>query len=108
MPQITYVSTDNTTQTFDVPVGTSVMRGALMNDVDGIAAECGGYAQCATCHVYVAPESASELKAMEADEDGMLEFTASERLTTSRLSCQLEVTDGVDGLVVVLPARQIL
>ncbi|QEU89778.1 2Fe-2S iron-sulfur cluster-binding protein [Streptomyces kanamyceticus] len=106
MPKITYVSVDETTRTIEVPVGTSVMRGAVFNDVDGIVAQCGGNAQCATCHVYVDETTADRLPAAGPDEDDMLDFTASPRLDTSRLSCQLTVTDDLDGLIVRLPERQ--
>jgi ferredoxin, 2Fe-2S len=106
MPKITYVSEDGAKQAFDVPIGLSVMRGASLNDVDGIESQCGGYAQCGTCHVYVDPRTAGGLNAMEADEDNMLGYTVCERRGNSRLSCQLPVTDALDGLVVHLPGRQ--
>ena len=94
MPQITYVHPNGTREVLEVPVGTSVMRGAILNGIDGIVAECGGEIMCATCHVYV-------------DEKAMLEFTASERRPNSRLSCQLVVTPELDGLVVYLPETQV-
>ena len=106
MPEITFIAADSTAQTFELPVGVSVMRGALMNDVDGILAQCGGSAQCATCHVFVDPRRTAELDPMAPDEDGMLEFTACGRRSNSRLSCQLKVTEALDGLVVHLPERQ--
>ncbi|MFG3258500.1 2Fe-2S iron-sulfur cluster-binding protein [Streptomyces sp. NPDC048172] len=108
MPKITYVPADESARTtLDLPLGTSVMRGAVTNDVDGIVARCGGNLQCATCHVYVAPESTAELEPPRSDEDEMLDFTACPREPGSRLSCQLRVTEALDGLVVRLPERQI-
>ncbi|MGA4841089.1 2Fe-2S iron-sulfur cluster-binding protein [Streptomyces sp. G45] len=106
MPAITYVSVDGTKRTVDVPVGTSVMRGAVFNDIDGIVAQCGGNAQCATCHVYVDESSRDRTEPARPDEDDMLGFTAAPRRPGSRLSCQLTVTDAMDGLIVHLPERQ--
>ncbi|MFG2296016.1 2Fe-2S iron-sulfur cluster-binding protein [Streptomyces sp. NPDC048603] len=107
MPKITYLATDRSNETtLDLPVGTSIMRGAISNDLDGIVGQCGGYAQCATCHVYVEPEGLGKLAEPELEEDEMLEFTACGRESNSRLSCQLTVTDELDGLVVRLPERQ--
>ncbi|TLS43117.1 (2Fe-2S)-binding protein [Streptomyces montanus] len=106
MPKITYVAADRAEQTLDLPLGTTVMRGALTNDVDGIVGQCGGYAQCGTCHVFVDPDSLDKPGAMEPDEDDMLDFTACPREPNSRLSCQLEVTEALDGLIVHLPERQ--
>jgi 2Fe-2S ferredoxin len=107
MPLITYVHTDGTREAIDVPLGTSVMRAAILNGVDGIVAECGGEMMCATCHVYVEPEQLSLCPAQSDDEKAMLEFTASERKANSRLSCQLVVTPEMDGLVVGLPPTQV-
>ncbi|MBR8641423.1 (2Fe-2S)-binding protein [Streptomyces tuirus] len=106
MPKITYVAVDGTEQAIEVPTGTSVMRGAVFNDIDGIVAQCGGNAQCATCHVYVDETTLDKLEPMESNEDGMLDFTACPRRPNSRLSCQLEVTGALDGLIVHLPERQ--
>ncbi|MFC5722714.1 2Fe-2S iron-sulfur cluster-binding protein [Streptomyces gamaensis] len=106
MPKITYVAPDDSARTLDVPLGTSVMRGAVSNDVDGIVAQCGGNAQCATCHVYVDEETRDKPAAMRANEDEMLDFTACPRRPNSRLSCQLKVTEELDGLIVHLPERQ--
>jgi ferredoxin, 2Fe-2S len=107
MPEITYVHTDGTREVIDVPVGTSVMRGAILNSVDGIVAECGGEMMCATCHVYVEPAQLPLTPAQSDDEKAMLEFTASERRPNSRLSCQLVVTPEMAGLVVYLPETQV-
>lgn len=106
MPKITYVAVDGTERSVDVPLGTSVMRGAVVNDIDGIVAQCGGNAQCATCHVYVDETTIDKLEPTRQNEDDLLDFTASPRRPTSRLSCQLEVTSALDGLIVHLPERQ--
>ena len=107
MPKITYVHQDGTQTVLDVPVGTSVMRGAILNGVDGIVAECGGEMMCATCHVYVEEDQLARTPIQSDDEKAMLEFTASERRPNSRLSCQLAVTPELDGLVVYLPETQV-
>ena len=107
MPSITYVHTDGSREVLDVPVGTSVMRAAILNGVEGIVAECGGEMMCATCHVYVDEPCLDRTPPLSDDEKAMLEFTASERKPTSRLSCQLVVTPEMDGLVVYLPETQV-
>jgi 2Fe-2S ferredoxin len=107
MPEITYVHPDGTREVIDVPVGTSVMRGAILNSIDGIVAECGGEMMCATCHVYVEPTQLPQTPLQSDDEKAMLEFTASERKPNSRLSCQLVVTPEMNGLVVYLPETQV-
>jgi 2Fe-2S ferredoxin len=107
MPKITYVHPDGAREVQDVAVGTSVMRGAILNGVDGIVAECGGEMMCATCHVYVEEPQLPLTPVQSDDEKAMLEFTASERRPNSRLSCQLVVTPEMDGLVVYLPESQV-
>ncbi len=107
MPKVTYVNPDGTEIEAEADVGTSVMMAAVAHDIDGIVAECGGSLMCATCHVYVDEAFADRLPEMSGDEDEMLEATASERLSNSRLSCQIELTDELDGLVVRLPEAQI-
>ena len=107
MPRVTYIDPDGTEHLVDADVGTSVMMAAVSSDIDGIVAECGGSLMCATCHVYVDPAFAERLPPRSPDEDEMLEAAASERLQNSRLSCQIELTDELDGLVVRLPETQI-
>lgn len=107
MPLISYIHADGTREVLDVAVGVSVMQGATSHGIDGIVAECGGNAMCATCHVYVEPDQLDRLPPMSVDEDALLEGTASDRRANSRLSCQLPVTPGLDGLVVWLPGRQV-
>ena len=87
--------------------GESAMQAATRHGLDGILAECGGNAMCATCHVYVDENWIARLPAMAEDEDALLDGTAAERLPNSRLSCQIRVTPDLDGLVLKLPARQV-
>jgi len=106
MPRVTYISEDGKETTLDIAVGTSVMQAAVFQGVDGIVAECGGACMCATCHVYVRDDQLAMIPPMQTDEDAMLEGTASPRRPNSRLSCQLEVSPAMDGLVVYLPETQ--
>ncbi len=104
MPRVTFVQPHGERRMVEVPVGVSVMKAAVNYGVPGIVAECGGSCMCATCHVYVA--AAAPLPPLTADEDEMLDVTAAERRATSRLSCQLVLTDDVDELVVDVPEAQ--
>lgn len=82
------------------------MLAALTHGIDGIVAECGGNAVCATCHVYVDAAWLAKLEPVGDDEDALLDGTATERLPNSRLSCQIKITPALDGLVLRLPAPQ--
>jgi ferredoxin, 2Fe-2S len=106
MPQITYEHADGTSDVVDVPVGESVMRGAVLNGIDGIVAECGGAASCGTCHVFVREADADRLPEVSDLEDDILFCTAEPRRPNSRLSCQLRVDEDFDGLVVTTPSAQ--
>jgi 2Fe-2S ferredoxin len=106
MPKIVYRAPDGTEHPVDAASGSSVMQAALSAGIRGIVAECGGNAMCATCHVYVDPEWLDELAAMSPEEDEMLDCVMSDRLPTSRLSCQIRTSSEIDGLVVTLPERQ--
>ena len=106
MPAVTYVSTDGGHDEVELATGTTVKDGALENGVEGIVAECGGNAMCATCHVYVDESWLEKLPARSDVEDELLDSTACERAETSRLSCQIRMTDDLDGLVVHLPEEQ--
>ena len=86
--------------------GQSLMQAAVAANVAGIEADCGGLMTCATCHVYVREPFASRLPAPSADEVGMLDFTSAERRDTSRLSCQIQLDESLDGLAVDLPDSQ--
>jgi 2Fe-2S ferredoxin len=104
---VTYISHTGKTTQIDVPVGDSVMEGAIKNGVDGIVAECGGACQCGTCHVYVDPSFLTKLKPMEEDENAMLDTTACPRQPNSRLSCQISMTKELEGLIVRMPETQV-
>lgn len=106
MTDIVFIHPDGTQQRLDAPEGGTVMQVATGAGVQGIVAECGGSAMCATCHVYVAPEWAGRLPPPLANELELLECTASERRPTSRLSCQIKLAAALDGLTVELPERQ--
>jgi 2Fe-2S ferredoxin len=106
MPKVTYVQFDDARETFDIATGKSLMLGAQSNGVAGILGECGGQAMCATCHVYVDAKDLEILPPMSDDEDAMLDDAASERKPTSRLSCQIEACDELDGIIVYLPEEQ--
>ncbi|MCJ2180841.1 2Fe-2S iron-sulfur cluster-binding protein [Novosphingobium album (ex Hu et al. 2023)] len=107
MPKITYVSHDGRAATVEVPVGENVMHGALYNGVEGIAGECGGAPSCATCHCYIDEAWAATVGGPANDvEKELLEAAACEVKPTSRLSCQITVTDDLDGLIVHLPETQ--
>ncbi len=105
MPKITYINKDGSSKTIEVDKGLSVMEGAIQNDIPGIDADCGGSMACATCHVYVQENWLNKLpKAEEAEED-MIDM-AYEPKKNSRLSCQLIVSEELDGLIVTTPAKQ--
>jgi 2Fe-2S ferredoxin len=107
MAKVTYVSHDGESRTVEVENGESVMRGAMDHGIDGIVAECGGGLACATCHCYVDDAWADQAGTPTSqDERDMLEMTASEIRPTSRLSCQIELSEDLDGLVVHLPEAQ--
>jgi 2Fe-2S ferredoxin len=105
MPKIKYIAADGTETVVEAKVGQSVMLTAINNNVPGIVAECGGACSCATCHVHVEPEWYDRLPPPEDMEKDMLEF-AMEPDETSRLSCQIKVTEELDGLVVHTPESQ--
>lgn len=99
MPKINYITADGERHEIEVDQGYTVMEGAVNNDIDGIPAECGGACACATCHAYVDQEWLPKLPAMDDMEDSMLD-AAYERRDNSRLTCQIEVTNELDGLIV--------
>ena len=105
MPSITYIEHDGTAHTVDVPVGKSVMEGAVDNAVPGIDADCGGSCACATCHVYVDPAWEHLTGEKNESEASMISF-ANGVEANSRLSCQIQVSKALDGLVVRMPAGQ--
>ena len=107
MAKITYIEHNGTEHSVEVKNGMTVMEGARDNGIPGIEADCGGACACSTCHVYVPAEWKDKVPNMEAMEEDMLDFAYEVDPDRSRLSCQLKVTDALDGLVVNLPERQI-
>jgi 2Fe-2S ferredoxin len=105
MAKITYVEHDGTEHVVDVANGLSVMEGAVNNMIPGIDADCGGACACATCHVYVDEKFADKIEPKEDMEQTMLDF-APDVKETSRLSCQIKVSDALDGMVVTMPESQ--
>jgi len=105
MAKISYIEHNGTTHTIDVASGQSVMRGALNQGVPGIDADCGGACACATCLVYIDPAWSARVGIMSEMEEAMLEF-AENSGPTARLSCQIDVNDTIDGLIVRMPERQ--
>ena len=105
MAKITYVEHDGTEHAAEVKPGLSVMEGAIRNRIPGIDADCGGACACATCHVYVDEAWTAKTGEASAMEESMLDF-AEEVQPNSRLSCQIRVTDALDGLTVTVPERQ--
>ena len=99
MPKIIYQTRDGSRHEVEVETGYSVMEGAINNNIEGIVAECGGACACATCHSYIDEAWVEKLTAMDDMEDSMLD-AAFERKANSRLTCQIEVSDALDGLVV--------
>ena len=105
MPKITYIEHNGKSHQIDVANGLSVMEGAVQNNIPGIDADCGGSMACATCHVYVKEDWFNKLPKKENGEEDMIDM-AFEPNKFSRLSCQLAVSDEIDGLVVQLPKKQ--
>ena len=105
MPKITYIDKSGNSKTIDVENGLSVMEGAIQNNVEGIDADCGGSMACATCHVYVPENWFNKLEIPQDAEQDMIDM-AYEPKNNSRLSCQIIVSDELDGLEVTTPEKQ--
>ena len=105
MSKITYNDSSGNSKTIDVENGLSVMEGAVQNNIPGIDADCGGGMACATCHVYVKEEWFNKLDKPEDAEQDMIDM-AFEPKKNSRLSCQLIVSEKLDGLIVTTPSKQ--
>tara|TARA_Y100000992_G_C20943246_1_gene340073 strand:- start:73 stop:393 length:321 start_codon:yes stop_codon:yes gene_type:complete len=105
MPKIIYENSQGISKTVEVEKGLTVMEGAIQNDIPGIDADCGGSMACATCHVYVEEKWLSKLPKAEDAEIDMIDM-AYEPKKNSRLSCQLIVSEELDGLKVTTPAKQ--
>lgn len=105
MPRITFIEFNGTQHNVESEVGLSVMEAARNNDIPGIDADCGGVCACATCHVYVEDDWLATMGSADDDERELLEFTYDLR-PQSRLSCQLVITEDMEGLIVKLPESQ--
>lgn len=105
MPRITYIQPDGSAQEIEAEIGSTVMETAIRNLVPGIEAECGGALACATCHVYVDEAWGDKTGTASEMEEDMLDFAFDVR-PNSRLSCQIKVTEELDGLVVRVPETQ--
>jgi ferredoxin, 2Fe-2S len=106
MAKVTYTEFNGKEHVVEVPSGSSVMQGAINNNVRGVIAECGGACSCATCHVYVDGAWVDRL-AQKSDEEAAMLDAVCEPRPNSRLSCQIKVTESLDGLVVRLPEKQV-
>lgn len=107
MPAVTFMAADGGETKVEAGVGTSVMQAARDAGLEEIVAECGGAMACATCHVYVDPAWQEAVGAASAGEADMLDFAASPTQEGSRLSCQIEMSAALDGLIVRLPDSQV-
>lgn len=107
MAKITYIEHSGKEHVIDVPAGLTVMEGARDNNVPGIEADCGGACACSTCHAYVDEAWVDRLPAKDDMESDMLDFAWEPDERRSRLTCQVKVTDDMDGLIVHLPEKQI-
>jgi len=105
MPKITYIEHSGKSHEIEVANGLTVMEGAVQNNIPGIDADCGGSCACATCHIYINKEWFNKLPKKENAEEDMLDM-AFEPNKLSRLSCQITVSDKIDGLVVKMPSKQ--
>jgi len=105
MAKITYIEFNGREHVVDVEVGLSVMEGAKRNNIPGIDADCGGGCSCATCHVYVVGAWQARVGGRTPIEDATIEFAENVR-PSSRLSCQIKVTEELNGLVVRMPESQ--
>ena len=105
MPKITYIDNQENSKTIDVENGLTVMEGAIQNNIPGIDADCGGSMACATCHVYVEEKWLDKIPKAEEAEVDMIDM-AYEPKKNSRLSCQLIVSDELDGLIETTPEKQ--
>ena len=106
MTKITYIENNGKEHSVDVQNGLTVMEGAVQNDIPGIDADCGGSMACATCHVYIKDDWYDKLDEKSEGEDDMID-QAYDPKKNSRLSCQITVSDKIDGLVVCLPEKQV-
>ena len=107
MAKISYIEYSGAKHIVEVANGLTVMEGARDNNIPGIEADCGGACACSTCHVYIDPAWVNKIPKKDDMEDDMLDFAYEPDPARSRLTCQLTVTDDLDGLVVQMPEKQI-
>jgi 2Fe-2S ferredoxin len=105
MPKITYIEYSGKEHHVVIPAGYTIMEGAVKNSIPGIDADCGGSCACATCHVYIDPKYVSKIPAAQEAEKDMLDFV-NETNNASRLSCQIIITNDLDGIIVKMPKQQ--
>lgn len=106
MAIVHFITSKGDRKSIEIDPALSLMQLATANLVPGIEASCGGYCSCATCHVYVDPEWADRLPPISDDENDLLDGAAAERLPNSRLSCQIQLSDKLDGITITIPDRQ--
>ncbi|MEY4371175.1 MAG: hypothetical protein RIQ48_895 [Pseudomonadota bacterium] len=105
MPKITYIEYSGKEHHVEMPLGFTIMEGAVKNSIPGIDADCGGSCACATCHVYVDENYLSKIPAAQEAEKDMLDFV-NDPNNNSRLSCQIIITNDLDGIIVRMPKKQ--
>ena len=106
MPNVTFICNNGKEQEAHIDIGVSIMEGARAIGVAGIEGDCGGNLSCATCHVYVDQEWVNKVGVVDEMENDLLDATASERKPTSRLSCQILVSEALDGIRIYIPETQ--
>lgn len=107
MPQATFICPDGAHRSFDVAIGTHLMRAAVDHRIDSIVGDCGGAMSCATCHVFVDDGFLAHLPAMQPNEDQILDYTAAGRQPNSRLACQVVMSEALQGIVVTVADPQV-
>ncbi|MEI6170662.1 MAG: 2Fe-2S iron-sulfur cluster-binding protein [Pseudomonadota bacterium] len=105
MPKVIYIEYSGKEHQIDLPIGFSIMEGAIKNSIPGIDADCGGSCACATCHVYVDEKYLSKIPTAQEAEKDMLDFV-NETNNSSRLSCQIMMNNELDGIIVRMPKKQ--
>ncbi|MFY8170964.1 MAG: 2Fe-2S iron-sulfur cluster-binding protein [Candidatus Fonsibacter sp.] len=105
MPKITYIEHNGKEHQIEMPIGYSIMEGAIKNSIPGIDADCGGSCACATCHVYVDENFLNKIPKAQESEQDMIDFVQ-DADKSSRLSCQIIITNDLDGIVVRMPKKQ--
>ena len=106
MPKVIYISATGQQTSLEVAIHNNLMNAAIFENVEGIEGMCGGCLACATCHVYVEEAWSAKLPPVDEDEDTLLTQVTSERKPNSRLSCQIQMTAALDGIVIHMPAAQ--